>query len=133
MRGVETDVAIGRAKLAEEMGATEEEIAFLVRSGFMTLRDGSSLWFSVPQLGSYVVQLTNGRSDVLAILRRRKFHEIAERVLVRKRLRRSQLGWEYHLSDLAGTQDIELKHTSEGNLVRLAGAALHEAREPRPR
>lgn len=34
----------------------------------------------MPNLGSFVVQLTNGRSDIIGILKRRKYNEILEAV-----------------------------------------------------
>jgi len=119
MSHVDTDVAIARTVFKVETGSSDSDIAELVRAGFLMLRDGNSLWFTLPCMGNFAVQLAGGRGEILAMLKRKKFHEMLEKLLVQKTLRKSQLGWEYHLSDLLGIKAIEYKHTSEGNLVRV--------------
>jgi len=48
--------------------------------GFLTLRNADSYWLAVPNVGPFLVHLTNGRAELQQALKRRKYQEILEKV-----------------------------------------------------
>lgn len=48
----------------------------LVHIGMITIRDAHTFWFSIPNMGTFIRQVTEGRKKILQILKRKRYKEI---------------------------------------------------------
>ncbi|XP_078439928.1 serine/Threonine-kinase isoform X1 [Wolffia australiana] len=100
----------------------DEHVSLLVNAGFLTrqLVDPDMYWFSIPNVGSVLKGLSQGRKEVMGMLKRRAHGEMMMGVMEKKRLRFSPLDMRFHLRDLIGSGHLHTAQTPLGLVVRLA-------------
>ncbi len=54
----------------------------LVNSGLLQCRDVGSWWLGIPGAGVFMKHFTKGRQNILRMIRKRKFKEILQRVII---------------------------------------------------
>ena len=91
----------------------------LIHNGFLLIKDAQSYWFSCPYSGLFLQNVAKGRKEILSNIRKKRFHEILETVLVRKKLRRSVFRIQYLLEDLLASGELISVKTTSGNLLRI--------------
>ena len=102
-----------------------ECVSFLVNAGFMRRSQHDSLLFSLPGIGHLVSSLSAARKAVLASIERKRYPEILEKELKKKKLLAAQkkgcpVGCvDYVLRDLIGSGKIVTVPTTSGRLLRL--------------
>ncbi|CAI9776670.1 unnamed protein product [Fraxinus pennsylvanica] len=120
------DTSIGHQELCSllSMGGKvkEEHISLLINAGIIIrqLIDQNMYWFAIPNIGSVLKGLSQGRKEVLSFLNRRKYKEMMLTPLEKKRLRFSPLDMRFHLRDLIGSGHLKTVQTPSGLIVRVA-------------
>ncbi|KAL4596501.1 hypothetical protein ACB092_12G167400 [Castanea dentata] len=84
------------------------------------LIDPNMYWFAIPNIGSVLKGLSQGRKEVLSFLNRRRYKEMMLASMEKKRLRFSPLDTRFHLRDLIGSGHLKTVQTSTGLLVRVS-------------
>ncbi|XP_050251703.1 uncharacterized protein LOC126698486 isoform X2 [Quercus robur] len=84
------------------------------------LIDPNMYWFAIPNIGSVLKGLSQGRKEVLSFLNRRRYKEMMLASMEKKRLRFSPLDMRFHLRDLIGSGHLKTVQTSTGLLVRVS-------------
>lgn len=99
----------------------EEYVTQLINAGFLIrqLIDPSMYWFSIPNIGSVLKGLSQGRKELLSFLSRRKYKEMMLAPLEKKRLRLSPLDMRFHLRDLIGSGHLKTVQMPTGLVVRV--------------
>ncbi|XVF81003.1 hypothetical protein PTKIN_Ptkin15bG0121600 [Pterospermum kingtungense] len=100
----------------------DEDISLLVNAGLLTrqLIDPSMYWLAIPNIGSILKGLSQGRKELLSLLNRRRYKEMMLAPLEKKRLRFSPLDMRFHLRDLIGSGHLKTDHTPTGIVVRVS-------------
>ncbi|KAL3849974.1 hypothetical protein ACJIZ3_011856 [Penstemon smallii] len=121
------DTSIGHQELCSLLSleggkVKEDHISQLINAGLLIrqLIDQHMYWFSIPNIGSVLKGLAQGRKELLSFLNRRKYKEIALATLEKKRLRLSPLDMRFHLRDLIGSGHLKTLRTPTGLIVRVA-------------
>ncbi|GER29679.1 serine/threonine-protein kinase [Striga asiatica] len=135
------DTSISHQELCQllSLGGTveEEHISKLISAGLIflclysnygrailfkirQLIDPDMYWFSIPNIGSVLKGLSQGRKELLSILNRRKYKEMILASLEKKRLRLSPLDMRFHLRDLIGSGRLKTIQSPSGLIVRIA-------------
>ncbi|KAF5937515.1 hypothetical protein HYC85_025021 [Camellia sinensis] len=83
------------------------------------LIDPNIYWFAIPNIGSVLKGLSQGRKELLSFLNRRKYKEMMLALLEKKRLRLSPLDMRFHLRDLIGSGHLKTLQTPSGLVVRV--------------
>ncbi|KAK2989475.1 hypothetical protein RJ640_019574, partial [Escallonia rubra] len=118
------DPSIGHEELCTllSMGGKvkDDHITLLINAGFLTrqLIDPTMYWFTIPNIGSVLKGLSQGRKELLSFLNRRKYKEMMLAPLEKKRLRLSPMDMRFHLRDLIGSGHLKTAKTPSGLLVR---------------
>lgn len=99
----------------------DEHISLLINAGLLTrqLIDPNMYWFAIPNIGSVLKGLSQGRKELLSFLNRTKYKEMMLAPLEKKRLKLSPLDMRFHLRDLIGSGRLKTFHTPTGLVVRL--------------
>nr|POF16956.1 isoform 3 of serine/threonine-protein kinase 19 [Quercus suber] len=97
-------------------------ISLLINAGLLTrqLIDPNMYWFAIPNIGSVLKGLSQGRKEVLSFLNRRRYKEMMLASMEKKRLRFSPLDMRFHLRDLIGSGHLKTVQTSTGLLLRVS-------------
>ncbi|GLU03670.1 hypothetical protein SLE2022_208580 [Rubroshorea leprosula] len=97
-------------------------VSLLINAGLLTrqLIDPNMYWFAIPNIGSLLKGLTQGRKELLSFLNRRKYKEMMLATLEKKHLRLSSLDMRFHLRDLIGSGHLKTVHTPSGIVVRVS-------------
>ncbi|XWS46989.1 hypothetical protein CRYUN_Cryun14cG0115400 [Craigia yunnanensis] len=76
--------------------------SLLINAGLLTrqLIDPGMYWLAIPNFGSILKGLSQGRKELLSLLNRRRYKEMMLAPLEKKRLRFSPLDMRFHLRDL---------------------------------
>ncbi|KAK9160385.1 hypothetical protein Syun_006726 [Stephania yunnanensis] len=100
----------------------DRHISLLINAGLLTrqLVDSNVYWFSIPNIGSVLKGLSQGRKELLSLLNRQKYKEMALAALEKKRLRMSFLDMRFHLRDLIGSGHVKTVNTPTGLVVRIS-------------
>ncbi|XP_020592258.1 serine/threonine-protein kinase 19 homolog isoform X2 [Phalaenopsis equestris] len=120
------DVSIDHQELFILLSAggdvTDEDITLLINAGLLTRQmiDPNMYWFAIPNIGSVLKGLSQGRKELLSFLNRRKYKEMLLASLEKKRLRLSPLDTRFHLRDLIGSGHLKVLQTPSGMLVRVS-------------
>ncbi|KAF3796354.1 Serine/threonine-protein kinase 19 [Nymphaea thermarum] len=120
------DVGIGHHELCFLLSSAgnvkDDHISLLINAGLVTrqLADSDMYWFSIPNIGSLLKGLSQGRKELMSFMKRRKYKEMMLALLEKKRLRFSQLDIRFHLRDLIGAGLLKTVETPTGLLVRVA-------------
>ncbi|KAI8643894.1 serine-threonine protein kinase 19-domain-containing protein [Parasitella parasitica] len=114
-------VSITKETLVESCHFSEQNISQLVASGLLIPHhiQMGVFWFSVHNQGSFMSSLSNGRLQILRILKRRSTKDIMEKLLKQKKLNKSSFGMEFLMHDLIGSGRVERFATAMGDLIRL--------------
>ncbi|XP_023743383.1 uncharacterized protein LOC111891562 isoform X2 [Lactuca sativa] len=99
----------------------DEDISLLINAGLLTrqLIDPDMYWFAIPNIGSLLKALTQGRKEVMSLLNRKKYKEMMLSLVEKKRLRFSPLDIRFHLRDLLGSGHLKTLHTPGGIVIRV--------------
>ncbi|KAJ4726902.1 serine/threonine-protein kinase 19 [Melia azedarach] len=99
-----------------------EHISLLINVGLLTrqLIDPNMYWFAIPNIGSVLKGLSQGRKELLSFLNRRKYKEMVLAPLEKKSLRLSPLDMRFHLRDLIGSGHLKTIQTPTGLVVRVS-------------
>lgn len=120
------DVSIDHQELFVLLSAggevEDEDITLLINAGLLTRQmiDPNMYWFAIPNIGSVLKGLSQGRKELLSFLNRRKCKEMLLAPLEKKRLRLSPLDMRFHLRDLIGSGHVKVLQTPSGMLVRVS-------------
>ncbi|XP_041006121.1 serine/threonine-protein kinase 19 homolog [Juglans microcarpa x Juglans regia] len=97
-------------------------ISLLINAGLFTrqLIDPNMYWFAIPNIGSVLKGLSQGRKEVLSFLNRRRYKEMMSTSMEKKRLRLSPLDMRFHLRDLIGSGHLKTIQTSTGLVVQVS-------------
>ncbi|OMP03058.1 Serine-threonine protein kinase 19 [Corchorus capsularis] len=100
----------------------DQHISLLINAGLLTrqLIDPSMYWFAIPNIGSILKGLSQGRKEVLSLLNRRRYKEMMLAPLEKMRLRFSPLDMRFHLRDLIGSGLLKTAHTPTGIVIRIS-------------
>ncbi|KAD3338370.1 hypothetical protein R6Q59_026983 [Mikania micrantha] len=98
----------------------DEDISLLINAGLLTrqLIDSDMYWFTIPNIGSVLKGITQGRKELLSLLNRKKYKEMMLAILEKKRLRLSPLDMRFHLRDLLGSGHLKTIQTPSGLVIR---------------
>ncbi|KAF9605669.1 hypothetical protein IFM89_018012 [Coptis chinensis] len=119
------DPSIGHHELCSLLSlggkVKDEHITLLINAGLLTrqLIDPDMYWFAIPNIGSVLKGLSQGRKELLSFLSRRKYTEMLLALLEKKRLHMSPLDMRFHLRDLIGSGKLKTVPTPTGLLVRI--------------
>lgn len=99
----------------------DEHISLLINAGVLTrqLIDPDMYWFAIPNVGSILKGLSQGRKELMSFLNRRKHKEMMLAPLEKRRLRFSPLDMRFHLRDLIGSGHLRTVQTPTGLVVRV--------------
>ncbi|KAM0050895.1 putative non-specific serine/threonine protein kinase [Helianthus debilis subsp. tardiflorus] len=99
----------------------DEDISLLINAGLLTrqLIESEMYWFAIPNIGSVLKGLTQGRKELLSLLNRKKYKEMMLAILEKKRLRLSPLDIRFHLRDLLGSGHLKTIQTPSGLVIRV--------------
>ncbi|KAJ3086690.1 Serine/threonine-protein kinase 19 [Quaeritorhiza haematococci] len=100
-------IEIERSDLRKDIPATDDEIDQLVCSGFLTLKDATSLWISVRNAGLYWNSFSKGRNEIMNALKRKQYGEILEKQLEDKKLRNCVLDSRLIIQEMLGSGVVE--------------------------
>ena len=120
------DASITHLKLVEllsEGGEVEDRhISLLMNAGLLTrqLVDSTAYWLAIPNVGFLLKNLANGRKEIVSFLSRRKYREMLQVPLERRRLQYSVLGMRFHMRDLLGLGQIHSVPSPSGPIIRLS-------------
>ncbi|XP_075508093.1 uncharacterized protein LOC142544961 isoform X4 [Primulina tabacum] len=100
----------------------EDHITQLINTGLLVcqLIDRNMYWFSIPNIGSVLKGLSQGRKELLSLLNRKRYKEMLLATLEKKRLQLSPLDIRFHLRDLIGSGHLKTVQTPSGLVVRVA-------------
>ncbi|EPB86171.1 hypothetical protein HMPREF1544_07073 [Mucor circinelloides 1006PhL] len=102
-------VSVIKQALMEACHFNEPNISQLVSSGLLIPHhiQMDVYWFSIHNQGSFMSSLSNGRLQILRILKRRSTKDIMEKLLKQKKLNKSSFSIEFLLHDLIGSGRVE--------------------------
>ncbi|KAL5068060.1 hypothetical protein RYX36_018947 [Vicia faba] len=100
----------------------DSHISLLINAGVLTrqLIDPSMYWIAIPNIGSLLKGLVQGRKEIISLLSRRQYKEMMLAVLEKKRLRMSPLDMRFHLRDLIGSGHLRSDQTPAGIVIRVS-------------
>ncbi|CAL5206870.1 unnamed protein product [Lathyrus oleraceus] len=100
----------------------DSHISLLINAGVLTrqLIDPNMYWIAIPNIGSLLKGLVQGRKEIISLLSRRQYKEMMLAVLEKKRLRMSPLDMRFHLRDLIGSGHLRSDQTPAGIIIRVS-------------
>ncbi|XP_049348337.1 uncharacterized protein LOC125812911 isoform X2 [Solanum verrucosum] len=119
------DPSIGHEELRSLLSlggkVKEEHISLLINAGLLTrqLIDPNMYWFAIPNIGSILKGLSQGREELMSFLNRRKYKEMPMAALEKKCLRLSPLDMRFHLRDLLGSGHLKTVEGPTGLVVKI--------------
>ncbi|KAI9395379.1 hypothetical protein POPTR_005G225900v4 [Populus trichocarpa] len=116
------DYLIQRLLLSHGGKVKDEHISLLINAGLLTrqLIDPNMYWFAIPNIGSILKGLSQGRKELLSLINRQRYKEMMLAPLEKKHLRLSLLDMRFHLRDLIGSGHLKTVNTPTGLLVRVS-------------
>uniref|UniRef100_A0A0D6R9L0 Serine/threonine-protein kinase 19 n=1 Tax=Araucaria cunninghamii TaxID=56994 RepID=A0A0D6R9L0_ARACU len=119
-------VAISHSELYELLSSggevKDKQISLLINTGLLTRQmvDSDVYWFLIPNVGTVLKSLSQGRKELLSFLNRRRYKEMSLSALEKRHLRLSKLDIRFHLRDLIGCGQLKVIHTPSGTFIRIA-------------
>ncbi|XP_022641283.1 serine/threonine-protein kinase 19 isoform X13 [Vigna radiata var. radiata] len=100
----------------------DSHISVLINAGVLTrqLIDPNMYWFSIPNIGSHLKGIVQGRKEIISLLSRRRYKEMMLSSLEKKRLRTSPLDVRFHLRDLIGSGHLRTDQAPTGLIIRVS-------------
>ncbi|XP_073393180.1 uncharacterized protein [Physcomitrium patens] len=123
---VHFDAGITHSKLVDLLSeggeVRDSHITLLMNAGLLTrqLGDGTEYWLAIPNVGFLLKSLTGGRKEIISFMSRRKYKEMLQVPLERRRLQYSVLGMRFHIRDLLGLGHIHTVNSPSGPIIRLS-------------
>lgn len=113
--------------LIQDYRLTDSDISSLVQVGLLAIKDSSTFWFSIPNLGKFRRILTSTRKSLIDLLRRQKYKEINlklffDSLLIKKHKNFktvNSLGVIYATCDLIGNDSIRIVKSPMGLTIKL--------------
>eukprot|EP00257_Ricinus_communis_P021707 XP_015581246.1 serine/threonine-protein kinase 19 isoform X1 [Ricinus communis] len=98
----------------------DEHISLLINAGLLTrqLIDPNMYWFAIPNIGSVLKGLSQGRKELLSLISSRRYKEMMLAPLEKKRLRFSPLDMRFHLRDLIGSGHLKTVSNESEERIR---------------
>eukprot|EP01135_Chromosphaera_perkinsii_P000272 Nk52_evm41s62 gene=Nk52_evmTU41s62 len=106
MEGEHREDTIGKNVIMRKYGFSDQEVTTLIRFGLLTMRDLHSFWLAIPGMGSFRKHYINGRTEILKMIDKAKYHEMLFKDLKVKKLKNSKLSTEYHMYDVIGADKV---------------------------
>ncbi|XP_047169873.1 serine/threonine-protein kinase 19 isoform X6 [Vigna umbellata] len=105
-----------------ETSIEHQELCSLLSLGGKTrqLIDPNMYWFSIPNIGSHLKGIVQGRKEIISLLSRRRYKEMMLSSLEKKRLRTSPLDVRFHLRDLIGSGHLRTDQAPTGLIIRVS-------------
>ncbi|KAI8366129.1 serine-threonine protein kinase 19 [Blakeslea trispora] len=114
------EVTVSKDKLMDTFSMTEKQIAQLVSFGLLLPHTHIDLyWFSIRGQGLFMSKLNSGRTEILRMLKKRHTHNIMEKLLLQKKLKKTSFSIDFLLYDLVGSGRVERHSTPMGDLIQL--------------
>eukprot|EP00052_Salpingoeca_macrocollata_P023633 m.208667 g.208667 ORF g.208667 m.208667 type:complete len:294 (+) comp22080_c2_seq1:932-1813(+) len=111
--------SLAKKDLLGHYGFHDEDVAHLIRSGLLTLRDEQSFWLNLPNMGDFMTDLHAGRKELRDIIKRAKYKEVlVSSLLERGKLKKSKLSIKYHIDDAVGADLVTSSDTTSGPLLK---------------
>ncbi|KAG4970385.1 hypothetical protein AAZX31_13G107500 [Glycine max] len=100
----------------------DSHISLLINAGILTrqLIDPNMYWFAIPNIGSLLKGLVQGRKEIISLLSRHRYKEMMLASLEKKRLRMSPLDIRFLLRDLIGSGHLKTDQTPTGLIIRVS-------------
>ncbi|XP_058770941.1 uncharacterized protein LOC131644453 isoform X1 [Vicia villosa] len=100
----------------------DSHISLLINAGVLIrqLIDPNMYWIAIPNIGSLLKGLVQGRKEIISLLNRRQYKEMMLAVMEKKRLRMSPLDMRFHLRDLIGSGHLRSDQTPAGIIIRVS-------------
>ncbi|GAV81379.1 Stk19 domain-containing protein [Cephalotus follicularis] len=100
----------------------DRQISLLINAGLLTrqLIDSNMYWFAIPNIGSILKGISQGRKELLSLLNRRKYKEMMLALLEKKHLRLSLLDMRFHIRDLIGSGHLKTIQTPTGLVIQVS-------------
>jgi len=99
----------------------DKALLFLITEGYLA-RDTINICnyiFTMPVGSTVLKSIVRGRKEVLAIITKRRFKEMSEKELLKKKVMRSSvLGMKFHLRDMVGSGMLVKMDTTVGAMYR---------------
>jgi serine/threonine-protein kinase 19 len=109
------------------------DFSLLITLGFINNRDANTYWFGIPYFGSFWIECSKGRKEIIITIKRLQFKEILLETLEKRRLKNSVLGVPFHLSDMTGLEIIQKVDTTSGPLIKFAATFNPNEKKINPR
>lgn len=124
---VENYLTIDTDTLIQDYRLNDSEISSLVQYGLLSIKDSSTFWFSIPNLGNFRRILTSTRKSLIDLLRRQKYKEINlklffDNLLIKKHKNFktvNRLGVIYVICDLIGKESIRIVKSPMGLTIKI--------------
>ncbi|KAJ3039595.1 hypothetical protein HDV00_012052 [Rhizophlyctis rosea] len=117
---VREELSISHDELIDIANATDQDISTLVSSGFLTIQSSTTYYFSVRNIGSFWSHFHKSRNELLSILKRAKFQEMQERLLLERKLRYGGgLSAKLVVMELLGSGVVASVETPVGCVIRI--------------
>jgi serine/threonine kinase 19 len=116
------DITRGDLEIVLKDSNINDLIRTLTSNGFLTMQTQrlniECYLFSIPSIGRVVQNILNGRKEILAILKRKKFHEMLQSKLLAVQLKKSCMRTSSVVRDLVGNDTLISTSTTSGPLIR---------------
>lgn len=114
-----SDFFVTISRLKQLVDTDDIGMNHLMKMGMFTLRDEESLWFAIPNAGTFISSLETGKKEILNILSRKKFKEILLRDLYRKTIRGTVLTTQFLVREMVTSGKIIITNTTNGSMITL--------------
>ena len=93
----------------EKDGFNQTHLTQLVRIGILVVHRKAGYWLlSIPNCGQFYKKFLAGRKALISTVKKTKYQEISKNELeIRSISKKIELGLEYHIFDLIGSDSIE--------------------------
>ncbi|XP_065222808.1 inactive serine/threonine-protein kinase 19-like [Planococcus citri] len=113
------DIGISKTDLLIKHRFSEADVRTLVNAGLLILKETGIFWFSFPSAGAFMKRVLKGRQIILQIIRKRRYREILQTELEKRKLDKSlELPLHYLIHDLVGGKVLKCVETTSGALLR---------------
>ncbi|XP_048233278.1 serine/threonine-protein kinase 19 isoform X4 [Ricinus communis] len=93
------------------------------------LIDPNMYWFAIPNIGSVLKGLSQGRKELLSLISSRRYKEMMLAPLEKKRLRFSPLDMRFHLRDLFGSGHLKTVSNESEERIRQSNESEERIRQ----
>eukprot|EP01029_Cantina_marsupialis_P010418 TRINITY_DN237894_c0_g1_i1.p1 TRINITY_DN237894_c0_g1~~TRINITY_DN237894_c0_g1_i1.p1 ORF type:complete len:223 (+),score=23.92 TRINITY_DN237894_c0_g1_i1:68-736(+) len=105
--------------LEEALNDDKGGIKFLLQSGLLARKNNEEYFFSVPKGSDFFESLMNGRKEIKRLFKMFKFNECNQSVFLKRTLRSSTLGSQFHIQDAIAIHLLRRVETPGGIILKL--------------